>query len=166
MENSPQPNSTISHYRIISSLGAGGMGEVFLAEDTKLDRKVAIRVLPSESVADKHSKKRLLKEARAIAKVDHPNICAIYEVGEENGQSFIVMQYIEGQNLSARIKSRPLLLKETLDVATQVANALAEAGWRESRLKKLSRAVTPKPAHCLPKPEVSLGPSRICRRNR
>jgi|SRR6266850_1332131 len=71
MENSPQPNSTISHYRIISSLGAGGMGEVFLAEDTKLDRKVAIRVLPPESVADKHSKKRLLKEAHAIAKVDH-----------------------------------------------------------------------------------------------
>ena len=130
MENSPQPNSTISHYRIIASLGAGGMGEVFLAEDTKLDRKVAIRVLPPESVADKHSKKRLLKEARAIAKVDHPNICAIYEVGEENDKSFIVMQYVEGQNLSARIKSRPLLLKETLDVATQVANALAEAHGR------------------------------------
>jgi serine/threonine protein kinase len=130
MENSPQPNSTISHYRIISSLGAGGMGEVFLAEDTKLDRKVAIRVLPPESVADKHSKKRLLKEARAIAKVDHPNICAIYEVSEENDKSFIVMQYVEGQNLSARIKSRPLLLKETLDVATQVANALAEAHGR------------------------------------
>jgi serine/threonine protein kinase len=130
MENSPQPNSIISHYRIISSLGAGGMGEVFLAEDSKLDRKVAIRVLPPESVADKHLKKRLLKEARAIARVDHPNICAIYEVGEENGKSFIVMQYVEGQNLSARIKSRPLLLKETLDVATQVANALAEAHGR------------------------------------
>ena len=127
MENSPQPNSTISHYRIISSLGAGGIGEVFLAEDTKLDRRVAIRVLPPESVADKHSKKRLLKEAHAIAKIDHPNVCAIYEVGEENGKSFIVMQYVEGQNLSARIKSRPLLLKETLDVATQVANSLAEA---------------------------------------
>jgi serine/threonine protein kinase len=127
MKNSPQPNSTISHYRIISSLGAGGMGEVFLAEDTKLDRKVAIGVLPPESVADKHSKKRLLKEAHAIAKIDHPNICAIYEVGEENGNTFIVMQYVEGQNLSARIKGRPLLLKETFDVATQVANALAEA---------------------------------------
>jgi len=130
MEDSPQPNSTISHYRIISSLGAGGMGEVFLAEDTKHNRKVAIRVLPPESVTDKHSKKRLLKEARAIAKVDHPNICPIYEVGEENGQSFIVMQYVEGQNLSARSKSRPLLLKETLDVATQVANALLEAHGR------------------------------------
>lgn len=130
MEDSPQPNSTISHYRIISRLGAGELGEVLLAEDTKLNRKVAIRVLPPESVTDKHSKKRVLKEARAIAKVDHPNICPIYEVDEENGQSFIVMQYVEGQNLSARSKSRPLLLRETLDVATQVANALAEAHGR------------------------------------
>jgi serine/threonine protein kinase len=83
--------TTITHYRIAEKLGAGGMGEVYLAEDTKLDRRVAIKFLPPESTADEQAKKRLVREAKAAAKLDHPNICSVYEVGEADGQTFIVM---------------------------------------------------------------------------
>ena len=76
----------ISHYRILSKLGQGVMGEVYLAEDTRLNRKVAVKFLPSELVADERAKKRLLREAQAAANLDHPNICAVYEVAEENGR--------------------------------------------------------------------------------
>jgi serine/threonine protein kinase len=123
-------NTTISHYRILSRLGAGGMGEVYLAEDTRLDRKVAIKFLSAESATDEGAKKRLIREARAAAKLDHPNICAIYEVGEADGQTFIVMQYVEGETLSARFNRNPMDLSDALAVAEQVANALAEAHAR------------------------------------
>jgi serine/threonine-protein kinase len=106
------------------------MGEVYLAEDTKLDRKVAIKFLPSESTADEQAKKRLIREAKAAAKLDHPNICSIYEVGEEDGRSFIVMQYVEGETLAARIQRKPMELKESLDIAVQAAEALSEAHFR------------------------------------
>jgi Tol biopolymer transport system component/predicted Ser/Thr protein kinase len=127
MKESSPANTTISHYRILSRLGAGGMGEVYLAEDTQLDRKVAIKLLPPESTADDQAKKRLVREARAAAKLDHPNICSIYEVGEEDGHSFIVMQYLEGETLANLIQHKPLDLRESLDIAAQVADALAEA---------------------------------------
>src|SRR5436853_6994113 len=120
-------NQTISHYKIISQLGAGGMGEVYLAEDTQLGRRVAIKLLPPETISDEHARKRLIREARAAATLDHPNICSIYEVGETDGRSFIAMQYIEGETLAARIKSKPLQLKESLTIAAQIADALAEA---------------------------------------
>ncbi|MEK6324033.1 MAG: serine/threonine-protein kinase, partial [Acidobacteriota bacterium] len=119
--------TTISHYRILSRLGAGGMGEVYLAQDTKLDRKVAIKFLPPESMADEQAKKRLLREAQAAATLDHPNVCAIHEVGEEDGRSFIVMQYVEGETLGNLIQHKPLELRESLDIAVQVADALTEA---------------------------------------
>ena len=96
MKESLAINATLSHYRILSPLGAGGMGEVYLAEDTRLNRKVAIKLLAADSVADPQAKKRLIREAQAAAALDHPNICAIHEVGEEDGRSFIVMQYVEG----------------------------------------------------------------------
>jgi eukaryotic-like serine/threonine-protein kinase len=121
---------TLGHYCILSRLGAGGMGEVYLAEDTKLGRKVAIKLLPPETADDEQSKKRLLREAQAAATLDHSNVCAIYEVGEQDGHGFIVMQYLEGETLSNRIKNKPLELKEALDVAVQVADALAEAHSR------------------------------------
>src|SRR5260370_33178854 len=115
----------LSHYNIIGKLGAGGMGEVYLAEDTKLDRKVDIKFLPSASATDEHAKERLVREAKAAATLDHPNICAIYEGGEEQGRSFIVMQYVEGETLAKLIQRKPLELRESLDIAVQVAVALA-----------------------------------------
>jgi eukaryotic-like serine/threonine-protein kinase len=124
------PNQQIAHYKILTQLGAGGMGEVYLAQDTKLDRKVAIKVLPPELVSDEHAKKRLVREAKAAATLDHSNICSIYEVGEADGRSFIVMQYVGGETLDAQMKKRPLALSETLSIANQVADALAEAHAR------------------------------------
>ncbi|MFY9608028.1 MAG: protein kinase [Blastocatellia bacterium] len=120
-------SATISHYRILQKLGAGGMGEVYLAEDTQLDRRVAIKFLRPESTADEQAKKRLVREARAAAKLDHPNICSIYEVAEEDGRSFIVMQYVEGETLASRMRNKPLELDECLGIAAQLSDALAEA---------------------------------------
>jgi eukaryotic-like serine/threonine-protein kinase len=117
----------ISHYRIISRLGAGGMGEVYLAEDTKLERKVAIKCLPPKSWADEKAKRRLVREAQVAAKLHHPNICAIHEHLEEDNQTFIVMQYIEGEPLSERLRRKAFTLTESLNVVLQVAEALAEA---------------------------------------
>src|SRR5438128_5554703 len=104
--------TVISHYRILRRLGAGGMGEVYLAEDSQLERKVAIKVLPAKSMADEKARSRLIREARAAARLDHPNICAIYEVGEDQSQSFIVMQYVDGQTLAERMHRTPLELDE------------------------------------------------------
>src|SRR5438876_6403884 len=120
-------NSNISHYRILSKLGAGGMGEVYLAQDTQLGRHVAIKLLPPETVSDEHARKRLVREACAVAPLDHPNICSVYEVGEADGRSFIAMQYVEGETLDLRLKRKPLALKESITLASQIADALAEA---------------------------------------
>src|SRR6187549_1546149 len=90
-------NTTLSHYRIVSKLGAGGMGEVYLAQDTKLDRKVAIKLIRADSLTNENLKLRLVREAQSAAKLDHPNICAIYDVNEAGSFTFIVMQYIEGE---------------------------------------------------------------------
>jgi len=120
----------IKHYEILSALGAGGMGEVYLAEDTRLGRKVAIKFLPSEVATDERARQRLLREARTAATLDHPNICAIYEVGEESGYSFIVLQYVEGETLAARLKRGLPDVPEALTIAAQVADALAEAHSR------------------------------------
>src|SRR5712692_6161838 len=127
MNQELEVDTTLSHYRIVAKLGAGGMGEVYLAEDTKVARQVAIKVLPSESIADERAHKRLIREAQSAARLDHPNICSIYEVGEEASRSFIVMQYVEGETLASRIHRRPVESKESLDIATQIADALAEA---------------------------------------
>ena len=121
---------TINHYTIIAQLGVGGMGEVYLAEDTKLNRKVAIKFLPVVAELDPQARKRLLREARTAATLDHPNICSIYEIGEANGRSFIVMQYVEGETLNCRIKRKALNLSEALSIAGQVAGALSEAHGR------------------------------------
>jgi serine/threonine protein kinase/dipeptidyl aminopeptidase/acylaminoacyl peptidase len=120
----------IAHYEILGQLGSGGMGEVYLAKDTKLDRNVAIKLLPPELVVDEQAKKRFLREAKAAAKLDHPNICAIYEVNEEAGRSFIVMQYVEGETLAGRIQRKPVDLHEAIHVSVQVADALALAHSR------------------------------------
>jgi serine/threonine protein kinase len=118
---------SIAHYQIIKKLGAGGMGEVYLALDTKLDRKVAIKVLPPDSVAEETLKKRLLREARAAAKLDHPNICAVYDVNEADSLTYIVMQYIEGETLAEKMRRQPLELSAILAIAEGAAEGLAEA---------------------------------------
>ena len=121
---------TISHYLIIEKLGAGGMGEVYLAEDNRLGRKVAIKFLPAAVATDEHARQRLLREAKTAATLDHPNICAIYEVAQEGGHSFIVLQYIEGETLARRLKRELPGSREALAIAAQVADALNEAHAR------------------------------------
>src|SRR6202047_409829 len=120
----------IEHYEILSALGVGGMGEVYLAEDQQLGRKVAIKFLPAEVATNENARQRLLREAQTAATLDHPNICAIYEVGQEGGYSFIVLQYIEGETLAARLKRHLPDLREALRIAAQVADALNEAHAR------------------------------------
>jgi len=118
------------HYRIIEKLGSGGMGEVFLAQDTKLERKVAIKMLPAKSINDAQAKKRLFREARAAATLDHPNICSIYDVNQDGDCVFIVMQYVEGQTLAMRLAESPLTPDEVIDIGIQVTEALSEAHAR------------------------------------
>jgi len=120
----------IAQYEICSQIGSGGMGQVYLAKDTRLDRKVAIKFLYPEPLAGTWAPHRLLNEAQAAAALDHPNICTVYEAGEADGLSFIVMQYLEGETLAARLTERPIELGEALTIAQQVAVALSEAHGR------------------------------------
>jgi len=118
----------ISHYRVTECLGAGGMGEVYLARDTRLNRPVAIKVLLSPFTSDSHKVQRFEQEARAASALNHPNIVTIHEVGQVNGAQYIVAEYIEGQTLSQRLtRSGPMNVGEALDVAMQIANALDAA---------------------------------------
>jgi eukaryotic-like serine/threonine-protein kinase len=125
-----QAGQELSHYKILERLGAGGMGEVYLAEDTKLNRPVAIKLLPQDAVSDEKAKRRLIQEAQAAAKLDHPNICAIYDVGELEETFFIVMQYVEGETLAERMRVGTISIEQSLDAAIQIAEALCEAHSR------------------------------------
>ena len=120
-------DATFGAYRVLSKLGGGGMGEVFLAEDTKLQRKVAIKLLLPGLSSSATASKRLLREARAAAALDHPNICAIYDVAEDEGRAFIVMQYVEGETLQARMRRGAPPIHEVLSIVRQVVDALSEA---------------------------------------
>lgn len=118
----------IAHYRVARPLGSGGMGEVFLAEDTKLDRSVALKLLPKEVAADPSRRKRFLAEAKAASALNHSSVCTIYEVGEtSDGQPFIAMEYLEGQALDALARRRRLELREIVGIGVQVAEALEAA---------------------------------------
>lgn len=119
---------TISHYEIVSKLGSGGMGEVYLAEDTRLRRRVAIKLLPPEVAGDSTRKRRFLQEAHAASALSHPNIGVIYEIGEtDQGDPFIAMEYIEGTTLDAKIAGKPMPVAEILEIAIEIADALDEA---------------------------------------
>jgi eukaryotic-like serine/threonine-protein kinase len=118
------PNSTLSHYRIISKIGAGGMGEVYVAQDTKLDRLVALKILPPEFAADADRMRRFVLEAKTASALNHPNIITIYEIGEIDGTNFIATEYIDGKTLN---KCDSLSLLNVLDVASQIASALQAA---------------------------------------
>lgn len=118
------------HYKILKKLGEGGQGEVYQAEDTRLRRTVAIKILPPELVADEKSRKRFLREAQLASALDHPNICTVYEINEDKNLHFIVMQYLEGKRLKQMVRGRPLELESVLSIAIQLADALAAAHER------------------------------------
>jgi eukaryotic-like serine/threonine-protein kinase len=120
-------NLKSDRYVVRARLGAGGMGEVFLADDTQLGRRVALKFLKLEAEADPLARRRLLREARAAATLDHPHICSVYEVGEADGRHFIAMQYVEGETLDTRIGRAPLDLQDVLAIAAQIVDALSEA---------------------------------------
>ncbi len=121
------PNGRFLHYRIISRIGAGGMGEVFLGEDTRLNRKVALKLLPPEFTGDKHRLRRFEQEAQTTSALNHPNIITIYEVGEENGLNYIATEFIEGRTLRQKMREDELSLNQALDIAQQVTSALVAA---------------------------------------
>ncbi len=118
---------TVSHYKITSKLGEGGMGVVYKAEDTRLDREVAIKLLPPQLKSNEEAKKRFIHEAKAAAALNHPNICTVYEIDEYRNRSFIAMECIEGVSLQAKIKSGPLGVDEAVEIAVEIVEGLKEA---------------------------------------
>ena len=121
------PGTRLGPYEILSPLGAGGMGEVYKARDTRLDRTVALKILPSRFGTKPELRERFEREARVVSNLNHPNICALYDVGQEDGVAFFVMEYLEGQSLAERLAKGPLPLEQALRVAIDVVDALAKA---------------------------------------
>ena len=118
---------TISHYKVLSKLGQGEMGVVYKAEDTKLKRFVALKLLRSDILEDEEHRERFLREAQAAAALDHPNICTVHEIDEVEGETFIAMAFIEGRTVKDKIAERPLKLEEALDITIQTAQGLQAA---------------------------------------
>jgi len=122
--------NTLAHYKVLEKIGEGGMGVVYKAEDTKLKRTVALKFLPSELTRDAQARARFVQEAQAAAALDHPHICAVFEIGEAEGATYIAMPYVKGRSLKERIAAGPLSMEEALDIAGQVAEGLKEAHQR------------------------------------
>ena len=122
-----QPGTTLGPYEILSPLGAGGMGEVYKARDTRLDRTVAIKVLPEHVAADPDLKQRFEREAKTISSLNHPHICTLHDIGSQDGIDFLVMEYLEGDTLAQRLEKGALPLDQALKVAIEIADALDKA---------------------------------------
>ena len=119
--------NTLSHYKILSKLGQGGQGEVYLAEDSRLDRKVALKVLPEHLSERADLRERFEREARAVSSLNHPHICTLHDIGEQDGIHYLVMEHLEGETLAARLEKGALPLEQTLEYAIQIADALDKA---------------------------------------
>src|SRR5215468_5278752 len=121
------PGTHLGPYEIQSPLGAGGMGEVYRAKDTRLERTVAIKILPAEVAKDVVRKQRFEREAKTISSLNHPNICTLHDIGSQDGVDYLVMECVEGETLAKRLEKGPLQLEQTLKYGAQIADALDKA---------------------------------------
>ncbi|MFB3140866.1 MAG: serine/threonine-protein kinase, partial [Candidatus Acidiferrales bacterium] len=126
----PMIGRTLSHYRIVEKIGAGGMGEVYRAHDEKLDRDVALKVLPAATLGDDTARARLLREARTASALNHPHICTVHEVGKADGQVYIAMEFVEGKPLSELVRGQGLPVETALRYGSQIADGLGHAHER------------------------------------
>ena len=135
---------SIGHYQVISLLGKGGMGEVYLARDDRLGRQVALKFLPLDLASDPGRLRRFEHEARAASALNHPNVATIYEIGDTDGQRFIAMEYMAGETLAARIARHPLELTDVLEVA----HSRSQRRWKRRTGRRSSTATSTRPTSC------------------